>query len=75
MTALYSHAAVRDRFLASLDTGDRNASADMATILTACGNGLLGMTPNDCRRGIGSTYRAAAKRVLALDAPKRAREH
>jgi len=75
MTALYAPAAVRDRFLASLDTGDWNTSIDMATNLTACGNPLPGMTCDQLGLPIGSTYGGAAKRVLAMDALKHAKGH
>jgi hypothetical protein len=73
MTALYAPAAVRDRFLASLDTGDWNTSTDLATNLTACGNPLPGMTCNQLGLPMGSTYGAAAKYVLAIDALGRAK--
>jgi hypothetical protein len=75
MTALYAPAAVRDRFLASLDTGDWNTSIDMATNLTACGNPLPGMTCDQLGLPMGSTYGGAAKRVLAMDALKHAKGH
>jgi hypothetical protein len=75
MTALYAPAAVRDQFLASLDTGDWNTSKDMATNLTACGNPLPSMTCNLLGLPMGSTYGAAAKYVLAMDALKHAKGH
>jgi len=73
MTALYAPAAVRDQFLASLDTEDWDTSRDMATNLTACGNPLPGMTCNQLGLPMGSTYGAAAKCVLAMDALERAK--
>ena len=65
---LYAPAAVRDRFLASLDAGDWNTSIDMAAHLTACGNPLPTKTCNELGLPTRSTYGAAAKCVLAVDA-------
>jgi hypothetical protein len=75
MTALYAPAAVRDRFLASLDTWDGNNSTEMAMNLTGCGNPLPGMACNQLGLPIGSTYGAAAKCVLAMHAVELARGH
>ena len=68
---LYAPAAVRDRFLASLDAGDWNASMDMAANLTGCGNPLPTSTCNELGLPTRSTYGAAAKCVLAFDARER----
>lgn len=65
---LYAPAAVRDRFLASLDAGDWNTSIDMAANLTGCGNPLPTSTCSELGLPTGSTYGAAAKCVLAVDA-------
>lgn len=69
--ALYAPAAVRDRFLASLDAGDWNTSIDIATNLTGCGNPLPTSTCGELGLPTGSTYGAAAKCVLAVDALER----
>lgn len=63
---LYAPAAVRDRFLASLDAGDWNTTTDLAKDLTNCGNPLPGVTCGELNLPTGSTYGAAAKLVLAL---------
>jgi hypothetical protein len=73
MTALYAPAAVRDQFLASLDAGYWDTSRDVATNLTACGNPLPGVTCNQLGLPMGSTYGAAAKCVLTMDALERAK--
>jgi hypothetical protein len=62
---LYAPAAVRDRFLASLDNGDWKVSASLAVNLTACGNPLPGATCNQLGLPLGSTYAAAARHVLS----------
>ena len=69
--ALYAPAAVRDRFLASLDAGDWNTSIDIAVNLTGCGNPLPTSTCSELGLPTGSTYGAAAKCVLAVDARER----
>ena len=68
-TCVYAPAAVRDRFLASLDAGDWNTTTDMAKDLTSCRNPLPGVTCNELNLPIGSTYGAAAKVILAMIAP------
>jgi hypothetical protein len=68
VTARYAPASIRDRFLASLDIGDWQTSTAMAVNLTACGNPLPTVTCNALSLPIGSTYGAAAKRVLANNA-------
>ena len=65
MSTLYAPAAVRDRFLASLDSGDWKVSASLAVNLTACGNPLPGATCNQLGLPMGSTYAAAARHVLS----------
>lgn len=69
--ALYAPAAVRDRFLASLDAGDWNTSIEMAANLTGCGNPLPTSTCSELGLPTGSTYGAAAKCVLAVNARER----
>ena len=69
--ALYAPVAVRDRFLASLDAGDWNTSIDIAANLTGCGNPLPTSTCNELGLPAGSTYGAAAKCVLAVNARDR----
>ena len=69
--ALYAPAAVRDRFLASLDAGDWNTSIEMAANLTGCGNPLPTSTCSELGLPAGSTYGAAAKSVLEVDARER----
>lgn len=64
--AVYAPAAVRDLFLASLDAGDWNTSREMATNLTECGNPLPGASCSELDLPLGSTYGAAAKRVLTM---------
>jgi hypothetical protein len=65
MSTLYAPAAVRDRFLASLDSGDWKVSASRAVNLTACGNPLPGATCTQLGLPMGSTYAAAARHVLS----------
>ena len=62
---MYAPAAVRDRFLASLDSGDWKVSASLARNLTACGNPLPGATCSQLGLPMGSTYAAAAQHVLS----------
>jgi hypothetical protein len=66
MTAPYASPAMRDRFLAALDAGDRVLSSRLAVNLTGCTNPLPGMTCEQLGLPIGSTYGAAARRVLEL---------
>lgn len=64
MTESYASPAIRDRFLAALDAGDRALSTALARDLTGCGNPLPGMTCGQLGLPIGSTYGSAALRVL-----------
>jgi len=68
VTARYAPASIRDRFLASLDIGDWQTSTAMAANLTACGNPLPTVTCTALGLPSGSTYGAAAERVLANNA-------
>lgn len=70
MTSPYAPGAVRDRFLASLQSGDWQTTVQMATNLTACRNPLPGMTCTELGLPIGSTYGAAAQSVLKQRAPE-----
>lgn len=63
---LYAPAAVRDRFLASLDAGDWKTTTDMAKNLTECGNPLPGVTCSELNLPAGSSYGAAAKSILGI---------
>ncbi len=67
MTPMYAPASVRDRFLATLEAGDRTASMELAANLTGCANPLPGITCEELRLPRGSTYGSAAQRVLELD--------
>jgi hypothetical protein len=64
MAAPYASPAIRDEFLAALDTGDRALSAQLARNLTGCSNPLPGMTCHQLGLPIGSTYGCAAHRIL-----------
>jgi hypothetical protein len=64
VTAPYAPAAVRDRFLTSLEMGDWDTTIQMAANLTACRNPLPGTTCNELGLPVGSTYGAAAQSVL-----------
>ena len=66
MTAPYASPAIRDEFLAALDADDRKVSTQLAMNLTGCTNPLPGMTCDRLGLPIGSTYGAAASRVLLL---------
>ena len=66
MTPMYVPALVRDRFLATLDMGDRPASIELATHLVGCAIALPGITCDELNLPRGSTYGAAAARVLLL---------
>jgi len=66
MTAPYASPAIRDEFLAALDTDDRTLSTRLAVNLTGCSNPLPGMTCNMLGLPTGSTYGSAASRVLQL---------
>ena len=59
-------ALVRDQFLATLDAGDRAASMELATHLVSCAATLPGITCDELDLPRGSTYGAAARRVLLL---------
>jgi hypothetical protein len=66
MTAPYASPTIRDEFLAALDADDRKVSAQLALNLTGCMNPLPGMTCDKLGLPFGSTYGAAAVRVLFL---------
>jgi hypothetical protein len=67
--AFYAPAAVRDEFLNALDASDFALSARLARNLTGCMNPLPGTTCGGLGLPPGSTYGAAARRVLALQTP------
>jgi hypothetical protein len=69
----YAPAAVRDRFLAALDTDDRMLSIQLAEGLTDCTNPLPGMTCGDLGLPAGSTYGSAARCILLRDSTARPR--
>jgi hypothetical protein len=66
MTASYASPAIRDEFLAALDADNPKISTRLALNLTGCMNPLPGMTCAMLGLPIGSTYGAAASRVLLL---------
>jgi hypothetical protein len=66
MTTPYAPAAIRDRFLSALDSGDRALSTELAANLTGCSNPLPGMTCRELGLPAGSTYGTAARHVLLL---------
>lgn len=67
----YAPPELRDRFLLALDSGDWESSTKTAADLVGCTNPLPGMTCTTMQLPIGSTYGAAAARVLQLAATGR----
>jgi hypothetical protein len=61
----YAHAATRDAFLSALDAADAPRSRALARGLVRCGNPLPGLACMELDLPPGSTYGAAARRVLA----------
>jgi len=66
LDVIYAPAEVRDQFLHALDAGDHALSRHLARNLTHCSNPLPGMTRESLGLPIGSTYGAAARRLLEL---------
>ena len=66
MSAPYASAAMRDQFLAALDTNDHALSTRLAKNLTGCANPLPGMICQQLELPNGSTYGSAAQRVLSM---------
>jgi len=64
---IYAPAEVRDQFLHALDAGDHVLSRHLARNLTNCMNPLPGITRDELGLPTGSTYGAAARRVLESD--------
>ena len=62
---------LRDRFLLSIASGDWQSSSKLATDLVGCTNPLPGLTCTELQLPMGSTYGAAAARVLQLAATTR----
>lgn len=65
MMTHYASAALRDGFLKSIETGDRARSNELAKDLLGTTNPLPGLTCDQLGLARGSTYGAAAERVLA----------
>jgi hypothetical protein len=62
----YAPPQLRDRFLACIESGDWQSSVALATDLLGCTNPLPGLTCTELQLPVGSTYGAAAERVLQL---------
>ena len=67
-TYRYAPPALRDRFLASLDSGDRDLARLLAAHLVRCANLLPSATCLQLGLPGGSTYASAAQSVLDRDA-------
>jgi len=65
MTGGQAAPAMRDAFLAALDAGDRAAAMQLAVHMTQAVNPLPGMTCEALGLPLGSTYGAAACKVVA----------
>lgn len=68
LTHRYASPQLRDRFLQSIDSRNWQSSGAIATDLVGCTNPLPGLTCIALELPIGSTYGAAAVRVLQLAA-------
>jgi len=66
MKGFYANAALRDRFLQSLEEPDRRLCVQLAQSLVGCGNPLPGLTCAEFGLPAHSTYDCAARRVLSL---------
>jgi hypothetical protein len=55
---------LRDRFLNAIDAGDRALCEELALDLRECVNPLPGMTREQLRLPVGSTYGSAARHFL-----------
>jgi len=62
----YAPSNLRDRFLNSIESRDWKSSAALAQNLVGCTNPLPGLTCSELQLPLGSTYGAAAERVLVL---------
>lgn len=67
----YAPPELRDRFLLALDAQDWESSTRTAADLVGCTNPLPGVMCTTMQLPIGSTYGAAAARVLQLAAAGR----
>lgn len=67
MTPRYAPPQLRDRFLRCIESADWKSSAELATDLMGCTNPLPGLTCTALQLALGSTYGAAAERVLQLN--------
>ena len=61
---VHAPADLRDRFLGAIDAGDRALCEELALDLRECMNPLPGMTREQLRLPVGSTYGAAARHFL-----------
>ena len=62
--ATYAPPTVRDDFLAAIARGDAAMLTQLATNLTGCGNPLPSTTCHELGVPVGSTYGAAARRIV-----------
>jgi hypothetical protein len=61
---VYAPSELRDRFLNAIDAGDRALCEELALDLKECMNPLPGMTREQLRLPVGSTYGSAARHFL-----------